>query len=354
MLSRSSSNAESLPSDPLSEILRDFRPSGVSYGHCRLSKPWGVNFPEDSSARLHFLVSGECWFRKGEYGPIRLREGDVVLLPKGGGHAMADTPRGRTKPLSSFPREKIGDRTYRQAIGGGGSQTLLACCSVVFEEPALHPLLELMPPVLLVCKATLNDLTLPPLLDAMAEEVKRQRVGAATVLSRLADVVIVRLIRTWVEDQCGDTTGWLAAIRDPQIGRALAALHRRPGDPWSLEALAERAGLSRSLFSERFTALMSVPASQYLSKWRMHLASVWLSRHRFSISEVANRLGYQSEPAFSRAFKRIHGVPPSTLRQVARNGNTGDNLQRKATKTGYKDIHHKDTESTELDTRFLL
>src|ERR1700722_1044294 len=120
MLSRSSSNAESLPSDPLSEILRDFRPSGVSYGHCRLSKPWGVNFPEDSSARLHFLVSGECWFRKGEYGPIRLREGDVVLLPKGGGHAMADTPRGRTKPLSSFPREKIGDRTYRQAIGGGG------------------------------------------------------------------------------------------------------------------------------------------------------------------------------------------------------------------------------------------
>jgi hypothetical protein len=110
MLSRSSGNAEALGLDPLSEVLRDFRPSGVSYGHCRLTKPWGVDFPEDSSTRLHFLVAGECWFRKEKYEPMRLRAGDVVLLPKGGAHAMADTPRGRTRPLSSFPRQEIGDR----------------------------------------------------------------------------------------------------------------------------------------------------------------------------------------------------------------------------------------------------
>ena len=321
MFSRSS-GADPLQSDPLSEILRDLRPTGVSYGHCLLTKPWGVDFPEDSSARLHFVVNGESWLRKAEYGPVRLRTGDVVLLPKGGVHAMADTPHGRTRPHSSYPLEEIGDRTYRVAIGGGGSQTLLACCSVNFEEPALHPLLELMPAVILVCRATLNDSTLPPLLDAMAEEVMSQRVGGSTVLARLADVVIVRLVRAWVESQRGDTGGWLAAIRDPQVGRALSAMHRRPGHPWSIETLGEAAGLSRSQFTERFTALLGLPPSQYLGKWRMHLASVWLSRDRLSISEVANRLGYQSEPAFSRAFKRLQGVPPSMFRQVARNGKT--------------------------------
>jgi AraC-like DNA-binding protein len=322
MLSRSSGTAELLDLDPLSEVLRDFRPSGVSYGHCRLTKPWGVDLPEETSARLHFVVAGECWLRKAGYGPVRLRAGDVVLLPKGGAHAMADTPRGRTRPLSSFPRHEIGDRTFRLAIGGGGSETVLACCSVDFDEPALNPLLELMPVVLLVCRATLDDTTLPPLLDAMAEEVMNQRVGGATVLARLADVVIVRLIRRWVEERCGDTTGWLAAIRDPQLGRALAAMHRRPGHPWSIDGLGEVAGLSRSLFAERFAALVGTPPSQYLAKWRMHLAGVWLSRDRLSISEVANRLGYQSEPAFSRAFKRVQGVPPSMFRQVTRNAST--------------------------------
>src|SRR5260370_34893323 len=104
MLSRSSGNAEALDLDPLSEVLRDFRPSGVSYGHCRLTKPWGVDLPEETSARLHFVVAGECWLRKAGYGPVRLRAGDVVLLPKGGGHAMADPPRGRTRALSAFPR----------------------------------------------------------------------------------------------------------------------------------------------------------------------------------------------------------------------------------------------------------
>ena len=146
-----------------------------------------------------------------------------------------------------------------------------------------------------------------------------QRAGSATVLARLADVIIVRLVRTWVESRCGDITGWLAAIRDPQIGRALAAMHKRPGYPWSLEMLVEAAGISRSMFSERFTALMGIPPARYLAKWRMHLAGVWLSRDRVSISEVATRLGYQSKPSFSRAFKRVRGVPPSTARQFGRN-----------------------------------
>jgi hypothetical protein len=126
MLSRSSDHAEALAPDPLSEVLRDLRPSGVSYGHCRLSRPWGVAFAAEPSARLHFVVAGESYLRTADFGPVRLTAGDVALVPQGVAHAMTDTPRGRTKPLSAFPLEEIGDRTYRMAAGGGGSQTLMA------------------------------------------------------------------------------------------------------------------------------------------------------------------------------------------------------------------------------------
>ena len=122
MLSRSSDSTDISVPDPLSDVLRDLRPSGISYGHCRLAKPWGVYFPEDSSARLRFVVNGECWFRTAEEEPARLRAGDVVLLPNGDSHALADTPRGRTKPLSAFPHEEIGDRTYRLTTGGSASR----------------------------------------------------------------------------------------------------------------------------------------------------------------------------------------------------------------------------------------
>lgn len=164
--------------------------------------------------------------------------------------------------------------------------------------------------------ATAHDATLPALLDAMAGEVIEQRVGAATVLARLADVVITRFVRSWVEARREDTTGWLAAIRDPKIGRALAAVHKRPGDPWSVEALAGVVGTSRSIFCEHFTSVVGIPPARYLTRWRMHLASVWLGRDRVTVAEAAARLGDESEASFSRAFKRLSGVPPSAMRHT--------------------------------------
>lgn len=316
MLSRSSGVADGLALDPLSEVLQDLRPAGVSYGHCRLTRPWGVDFPAEQPARFHFVVAGEGWLRTADEGPVLLHAGDVAFLPRGAVHALADTALGRTRPLADLPRQEIGDRIYHLTAGGAGSPTLMVCCSVSFEEPALHPLLELMPPLILVRGATTDDAALPVLLEAMAEEVVTRRVGAATVLARLADVVITRLIRAWVEARCEDTTGWLAAIRDPKIGRALAAMHRRPGHRWSVANLAGVALTSRSMFSERFTSVVGVPPAQYLARWRMHLASVWLRKDRLTVAEVAERLGYESEPSFSRAFKRAVGVPPSALRRA--------------------------------------
>jgi AraC-like DNA-binding protein len=135
-------------------------------------------------------------------------------------------------------------------------------------------------------------------------------------MTRLADAVIAYVVRLWVEARSGDTSGWLAAIRDPKIGRALAAIHRRPGHKWSVEGLARVARTSRSIFSERFTAVVGVPPAQYVARWRMHLASVWLRKDRATVVEVAARLGYDSEASFSRAFKRFLGKPPSAFRRA--------------------------------------
>jgi AraC-like DNA-binding protein len=242
----------------------------------------------------------------------------VVLLPHGRGHTLADTPGAPSRPLADFPLDQIGETTYRLRAGGDGRRALLFCCSVNFEDPTIHPLLELMPVALVVCGAASDDATLPLLLETMSEEVVAQRVGAATMLTRLADVVITRVIRAWVEAQCANPTGWLAAIRDPNIGRALAAIHRHPGDPWSVESLADVARASRSMFSERFTSVVGMPPGRYLARWRMHVASGWLRNERLSVAEVAERLGYESEASFSRAFKRHVGVPPSALRRVER------------------------------------
>jgi AraC-like DNA-binding protein len=311
-----SSGAGSIKPDLLSEVLQDFRLTANSYGRCELKRPWGISFPPQPQARFHFVVSGSCWLRPPKRAWQELHAGDVVLLPRGAGHAMGSDARGRLRPLDEMPLEEIGERTYAMHAGGDGATTVLVCCSVGFGQPAAHPLLELMPPLLLIRGGALTDPVLPTLLDVMASEVLERRVGAATLMARLADVVILRVIRAWVESRTDDIDGWLAAMRDERIGRALAAIHQKPGESWSVESLAAVAGASRSIFSERFAKLVGMPPARYVARWRMHVASGWLENERASVGEVASRLGYESEAAFSRAFKRFVGVPPSTLRRA--------------------------------------
>ncbi|WP_394837648.1 AraC family transcriptional regulator [Pendulispora rubella] len=310
-----SSDREALARDALSEVLQDLRIANGTYARCGLAGTWGIDFAAQGQARFHFVAAGHCWLRGPKRAWTELYAGDVVLLPHGKGHALASKARARRIPLEKMPIQPIGERTYQMQAGVRGSPTTLVCCSVDFEQPAAHPLLELMPPMLLVRGGGAHDAALSPILEAMAAEVLARRVGAATVMTRLADVVIARVVRAWAESRTEDTRGWLAAIRDPQIGRAIAAIHRKPGEPWTVESLADVAGASRSVFSERFSALMGVPPARYLAQWRMHLASSWLRNDRVTVAEAAMRLGYESEAAFSRAFKRFTGVPPSAMRR---------------------------------------
>lgn len=309
---------DGLPRDPLSELLQDLRLSGVSYGRCELRGPWGIRFPQQAPARFHFIATRDAWLQLRGRVPAHLASGDAVLLPRGTTHALTHRPRGRAKPLESFPLEEIGDRTYRLSAGEHGEQTLLFCCSVTFDDPAVHAFLELMPTVVLVRGAAKRDARLHGHLEAMAEEVVGGRVGSATVLTRLADLVIARILRTWLESEAEDSSGWLAALRDPRIGRALAAIHRSPGEDRSVETLARIANMSRSVFAERFAAVAGMPVARYVARWRMHLASRWLRSDHIKVAEAAERLGYESEASFSRAFKRVLGFPPSALRRVGR------------------------------------
>jgi AraC-like DNA-binding protein len=304
--------------DPLSDVLHDLRVEGVSYGRCALTAPWSLRFDPQGPARFHFVASGSAWLRAPDGEWSELAPGDVVILPHGTGHQLADKPRKASTSIDRVPRKRIGPGVFDVKIAGTGASTFLFCGSIELDEPKLHPLLAMMPSVLRVSGTRHEDPRLECLLDTMADEVEDTRIGGATILVRLAEAVLARVVRMWVEGRHHDTRGWLAAIRDPSIGRALGAIHARPGDPWTLERLAKTARTSRTVFAERFTKIVGMPPARYVATWRMHVARDWLKNERATVSEVASRLGYVSEPAFSRAFKRATGVPPSTVRRDAR------------------------------------
>jgi hypothetical protein len=281
MRGRSSDAPGPLAPDALSDVLQDLRLAGAAYCRAEVSAPWGLEFGRERGAVFHFFAEGGAWLETSSAQPLRLEAGDLVLLPRGTGHALVDRPGRPRRRLDEVGRVRVGPNTFRLREGGGGERTLIACCEVRFEEPSLHPLLELMPDVLPVRGGVDPDPSLAGLLETMAAEMAAQRVGAATVMTRLADIVITRVVRSWVEAHADEAPGWLSAIRDPQLGKVLAALHRRPAE----------------------------------ARWRMHLAQAWLRQGRWTVSQVATRLGYDSEASFSRAFKRFVGVPPGTLRR---------------------------------------
>jgi AraC-like DNA-binding protein len=316
MYSRSSDSDAVQGLDPLTEVLQDLRLSGSFYCRSELRAPWGLTIPGRGLAAFHFVAEGACFLRKSGSDALRLESGDFVLVPRGEGHTLSDTPDGASLSIEELPHESIGQNAAVLRHGGGGARSLLICGAVRFDDPAVHPLLDLMPDVLQVRAAAAEaGHLLRSMLDAIAREALSPKPGAATVMTRLADVLVIHAVRSWLETGPASTSGWLGAFRDAQIGRALALIHRRPEETWTVSSLAARVHMSRSVFSERFTQLAGAPPLQYLTRWRMHLASRWLKSDGLSLGEVASRLGYDSEPAFRRAFKRHMGIPPGAARR---------------------------------------
>ncbi len=187
-------------------------------------------------------------------------------------------------------------------------------CGVRFDHVAAHRLIELLPRVLHVETWDQEGGSLQNTVRFISREAKEMRPGGETVITRLADILVIQAIRSWIDSVPEADRGWLAALRDEQLGRALTSIHREPEREWTVASLAKEAGMSRSGFSARFTYLVGESAMHYLTQWRMHLARAHLREKSEPLSVLAGRLGYQSEAAFCRAFKRMFGVPPGSVR----------------------------------------
>ena len=302
--------------DPVAEILHDFRLSNTFYCRSELRAPWGLEIPPQCGATFHFVAEGGCYLRRESAEPLRLNAGDLVLLPHGRGHILADAPDGPTVSADSLEHEVIGQNAALLRHGGSGDLAVLVCGGVHFEEPGLHPLVEVMPEVLHLRGAGREQGEfVRAMVAAMGAEALSARPGGATLMTRLADVLVVQAVRWWLDHGTVGCTGWLRALRDPQLGRAMALIHRRPQENWTVRSLAGAVHMSRSVFSERFTHVVGTPPMQFLTRWRMHLAGRWLRQDRLGIAEVAARLGYESAPSFSRAFKRYSGMSPGAARR---------------------------------------
>jgi AraC-like DNA-binding protein len=303
------------PVDALSEVLQDFRLSGVNYGRCELRHPWSISFAERPLLRFHFVSRGPCWIHTGGDGWQALEAGDLVLLPQGIEHRLASSPEVTGNSISSCQITGHGGNVCEVVQQGDGDPSIIFCGSMALGAYALHPLLNLMPTIIRGRDVATQDPMVNPLIEAMAVEATEPRMGSATILSRMADLLTARLIRCWVNCNGGSATGWLAAIRDPHLGRALVAMHRAPGNNWTLASLSSLAGQSRSVFAERFSTILGEGAAHYLARLRMQLAQEWLGQNGLPIAEVAARLGYESEASFARAFKRVTSLSPGSVRR---------------------------------------
>jgi AraC-like DNA-binding protein len=260
---------------------------------------------------FHVATSGSFQLEAPDGGARTLAAGDLALVPHGEGHVLVSDPGAPAPGILDLDREIVSERYEVLRHGGGGAPTTLICGAVRFDHPAARQLLASLPPIVIVEAA---GPWMAGTLQLMADEARELRPGGEAVITRLGDILVIQAIRSWIETDPAARTGWLGALQDPQVGRALALVHREPARDWTVAGLAGEVAMSRSAFAARFTELVGEPAMAYVARWRMHLALNALRDEGATVGELADRLGYRSEAAFSRAFKRIIGVAPGAAR----------------------------------------
>lgn len=313
--------------DALSQTLRVVRLVGAIFLHGRFTAPWCYQSPpadaaapflEPSAERIvifHLITEGECWVELGEQAPMRLRAGDAVLFPQGDAHRMASQP-GLTPASGARLHEVLARRPRVLAYGGGGATTKLVCGYLACDARLARILLTGLPPVLRVSvRGSDAGIWLEASLRYALAEARSPRPGGQSVLAKLAEVLFIEVLRIHMNEQADGRTGWLAGVNDRIVGAALRALHAAPAQAWSLEDLARAAGTSRSVLAERFVHLVGQTPMQYLAQWRMLLASNLLAHSNAPLARIAEAVGYQTDTAFSRAFRREYGLPPAAWRR---------------------------------------
>jgi AraC-like DNA-binding protein len=308
----------STAADPLGEALHLLRLTGCVYARSELTAPWGVDLPPlEGHMMFHIVTAGRCWLEADGIDPLLLERGSLALVPHGLGHQLVSQPGGGSEPFFDLPIQRITERYEFLRHGGGGEECRLICVVVRFDHAAAERLIEALPPVLhLDAWDGGDDRWLSDTLRFIAREAESLRPGGETVITRLADILAIQMVRHWIESQGDVASGWLAALRDDQLGRAIAAIHSEPGADWTLESLAATAAMSRSSFAARFKEVVGESPMRYLTSWRLQGARAALRGCDDTLGIVAERFGYRSEPAFCRAYKREFGVSPGSDRRV--------------------------------------
>ena len=317
-----------MKADVLSDVLRAVRMTGAVYFDFQLSSPWVVEAPHsrDIVGRImpgaqriiecHLLARGTGFGHAVGGVPIPLEEGDLIVFPQGDAHVLSSTPGLRATPDLSRFVHAVPLPIVCELGGGGPERARIVCCFLGCDERPFNPLLAALPVVMHVRASDPRAKTgwLGTLLSIAASESRDERAGGENVRARLSELVFVETVRHYLETLPESQTSWLTGLRDPVVGQALAALHTEPREPWTVEGLARAVGVSRSVLAERFTELVGQPPMQYLALWRMQLASGLLLEGR-AVADVAGAVGYESEAAFSRAFKKLVGQAPATWRR---------------------------------------
>jgi AraC-like DNA-binding protein len=335
--------------DVLSDVLRAFRLCGSVFFTAEFSSPWaldspnpdllaGIVMPEAEHVSLfHILIEGQCRVECGRYPRLAMESGDVVVFPHGHSHTMRSEDSAQTTRLDHVLSHPSPDALPQVSFGGGGRRARFICGYLNCNQ-RFAPLFEALPPILIVRRCgdygtveavdgtTRRDVAgvpqesstwLATTLQFTVNEALAARPGNAAMLGRLTELMFVEIIREYMQQLRPNEQGWLAALGDPHVGKALRLIHENPMRQWTVDGLAHEVATSRSALALRFTRLLGESPMKYLSGWRMHLAKQMLRDRGDNIQAIAERVGYESEPAFNRAFKKATGCPPATWRRTA-------------------------------------
>lgn len=320
--------------DTLSDVLRAVRLTGAVFIDVDVTVPWATFAPKSHHLiplimpdaqhliSYHLVTEGECYAIQKDQDPVRLQTGDLIVFPHGDHHTLASDASLRAP--ASFDMTDVdlsSQRPWKIRGGGGGNDRVkLVCGFLGCDVRPFNPLLAALPPRI-HCSGQNPDCNarLSHFYQMAVMESNSQRMGGESILAKLSELLFIELVRMYLESLPTEQTGWLAGLRDRHVGHALSLMHAQPARDWTLEALSNETGLSRSALADRFTEFVGLPPMQYLAKWRMQIAAGLLTQGQSNIARIAVDVGYESEAAFSRAFKKVVGMPPAAWRKSRQN-----------------------------------
>ncbi|WP_331750505.1 MULTISPECIES: AraC family transcriptional regulator [unclassified Streptomyces] len=309
--------------DILTEALASMRTGHPASVRTNGRAPWGVRLPPVAGAGFHVVLYGTCWLvplndTPPHLKPIPLSPGDVIFLRSGRGHILADHP---STPAVEATAEQIqrGSPIGSLTLGGKGPETSLLCGDYHLDQSRPHPLVRHLPEVIHLPTRHGRHPELSAAVQLLGSELENPRIGSDGIVPSLIDSLLLYILRAWLDDQPPTAAqGWAAALGDKAVAPALSAIHDDPSVQWTVESLAERAGLSRAAFARRFASLVGEPPMAYLTRWRMTTAARLLRESNAPLTTVAARTGYGSEFSFAKAFKREYGLAPGGYRRQTR------------------------------------